>query len=62
MRAGRQWGAVAILAGAAMVLAACDGGTVTQAATSAAPSRDDAGHQVLFRLRPGARSFQHVYS
>jgi|SRR5580704_13499115 hypothetical protein len=128
-RGARRWGAAAILAGAAMVLAACDGGTVTVAATSAAPSRtaatasgparsyllythcgidearignryyravhplsdgqgnppagwgnpyqrgtmtllshdealfrDDAGHQVLFRLRPGARSFQHVCS
>lgn len=124
-----RWGAVAILAGAAMVLAACDGGTATQPATRAAPSRtaaaatgsarpyllythygidearignryyqavhplsdgqgnppagwgnpyqrgtmtllspdealfrDDAGHQVLFRLRAGARSFQYVCS
>jgi hypothetical protein len=24
--------------------------------------RDDAGHQVLFRLRPGATSFLHVCS
>jgi len=24
--------------------------------------RDDAGHQVLFRLRLGARSFEHVCS
>ena len=136
MRRGvRRWGAVAILAGTAMVLTACGGGTATQTATetatraapSAAPSRtaaaatgsarpyllythcgidearignryyqavhplsdgqdnppagwgnpyqrgtmtllspdealfrDDAGHQVLFRLRPEARSFQHV--
>jgi len=132
MRRGvRRWGAVAILAGAAIVLTACGGGTATQPATRAAPSaapsrtaaaatgparpyllythcgidearignryyqavhplsdgqdnppagwgnpyqrgtmtllspdealfRDDAGHQVLFRLRPEARSFQHV--
>jgi len=118
---------MAILAGAAMVLAACGGGTAAQAAKPAAPSRtaaatagavrpyllythcgidearignryyeavhplsdghgdppagwgnpyqrgtmtllspdeavfrDDAGHQVLFRLQTGVRSFQHV--
>jgi hypothetical protein len=123
----RRRGGVAILAGAAMVLAACGGGTATRAAKPAAPSRaaaatvgsarpyslythcgidearidgryyeavrplsdgqgnppagwgnpyqdgtmtllppdqalfrDNAGHQVLFRLRAGAKSFQHV--
>jgi hypothetical protein len=125
-RSVRRRGEVAILAGAAMVLAAC-GGTATQAAKPVAPSRaaaaaagsarpyslythcgidearidgryyeavhplsdghgnppagwgnpyqagtmtllppdqalfrDNAGHQVLFRLRADAKSFQHV--
>ena len=126
LRSVRRRGGVAILTGAAMVLAAC-GGTAAQAAKPAAPSRtvaatvgsahpyvlythcgidearignryfealhplsdgrddppagwgnpyqrgtmtllspdealfrDNAGHQVLFRARPGAKSFMHV--
>ena len=35
-------------------------GTMTLLSPTEALFRDDAGHQVLFLLRPGARSFQHV--
>jgi hypothetical protein len=35
-------------------------GTMTMLSSSEALFRDHAGHHVLFRLRPGARSFKHV--
>ena len=35
-------------------------GTMTLLSPSEAVFRDDAGHHVLFRLRPGATSFRHV--
>ena len=35
-------------------------GTMTLLSSTEALFRDNAGHRVLFRLRPGARSFQHV--
>ena len=35
-------------------------GSMTLVSASEALFRDSAGHRVLFRLRPGARSFQHV--
>ena len=35
-------------------------GTMTLLSPDEAVFRDDAGHQVLFRLQAGARSFQHV--
>jgi hypothetical protein len=35
-------------------------GTMTLLSPQEALFRDDAGHQVLFRLRTGARSFMHV--
>jgi hypothetical protein len=37
-------------------------GTMTLLSSDEALFRDATGHQVLFRLRPGARSFQHVCS
>jgi hypothetical protein len=36
------------------------GGTMTLLSSTEALFRDGAGHRVVFRLRPGARSFQHV--
>ena len=35
-------------------------GTMTLLSPDEAVFRDDAGHQVLFRVRPGAKSFMHV--
>jgi len=37
-------------------------GTMTLLSKSEAVFRDDAGHHVLFRLRPGATSFTHLCS
>jgi hypothetical protein len=37
-------------------------GTMTLLSTSEAVFRDDAGHHVLFRVRPGATSFKHLCS
>jgi hypothetical protein len=37
-------------------------GTMTLQPPAAAVFRDDAGHQVQFRLRPGATAFKHVCS
>jgi hypothetical protein len=37
-------------------------GTMTLLSPSEASFRDDAGHHVLFRLRPGATSFKHLCS
>jgi hypothetical protein len=37
-------------------------GTMTFLSTSEAVFRDDAGHHVLFRVRPGATSFKHLCS
>jgi hypothetical protein len=37
-------------------------GTMTLLSPSEAIFRDDAGHHVLFRLRPGATSFKHLCS
>jgi hypothetical protein len=37
-------------------------GTMTLRPPAAAVFRDDAGHQVQFRLRPGATAFKHVCS
>jgi hypothetical protein len=37
-------------------------GTMTLLSPSTAVFRDSAGHRVLFRLRPGATSFQHLCS
>jgi hypothetical protein len=35
---------------------------MTLLSTSEAVFRDDAGHHVLFRVRPGATSFKHLCS
>ncbi len=37
-------------------------GTMTLLAPARAVFRDDAGHYVRFRLRPGATAFQHLCS
>jgi hypothetical protein len=37
-------------------------GTMTLLSTSEAVFRDDAGHHVLFRVRPGATSFRYLCS